>query len=63
MDEYIIEEIYIFSVFLCAYLGYGGYEDAKGNVSGRSVAGPLLGPAGEGDGYEPATIVRLHAYS
>jgi hypothetical protein len=61
MDEYIIEEIYIFSVFLCAYLGYGGYEDAKGNVSGRYVAGLLGGAVGLGVSYVLASIFRFIA--
>ena len=61
MDEYIIEEIYIFSVFLCAYLGYGGYEDAKGNVSGLYVTGLLGGAVGLGVGYVLASVFRFIA--
>ena len=61
MDDYIIEEIYLFSVLFCAYLGYTFYEDAKGKVSGRYVAGFLGGAVGLGVGYVLASIFRFIA--
>ena len=61
MEEYIIEEIYILSVGVCAYVAYKLHEDAKGKVSGRYISGLLGGAVGLGVGYVLASIFRFIA--